>query len=778
MAKISELPLEANPDGSETVVMVKNNITRRAALGGMVGAAATPHVAAAQLARDQVVDMVDVQRIFVDLPLAEAEAATSEGQFFKLVDTASGLAEVRRRTASGSDLLYSEATSAALASPDPDKGAALVGYNIGLAGSTDGVVADLARENVSLSRFVPKGIRTDLMNGEHVGDVAAYINSALDSGENIVNPFRLAAIAEPIRIKHDGQSFSGRGTYNNEIRWLANEPALNMIELLSSRRDGGNPSQARTNQSISGALLSSAPGSSMANAIWVENGIFHSRIENLRLLNFHGEITEAAIKLDSGGGMSYPVGLAMRNVVITGINKDPLQSAAIPIGIWCESMIECEFDMVKVFNVSDAFVFGSPGNFRAVLDSSFTRCHVEIGNRRGGANNATGFRFYSGSNLNFDGCKINAGINDDGAWPSVDDQTCMEFMAHPDYHPMRNLNFWGCRFWQVTPQQRELVYVNSGAQLDRVLFDSPRVVGVTGTPGFIGIAADYDGHIEVRNENFSGLSLARPCANLAGRRSITHNAVSLDAGAVTTFDLGDDDGAAFGTPVAVSASVNLQGLHLSWCKTSATGVSKFNLWNPIGESTRDLPPARYAIRHYQPKDIRGSISIPYDPPAINTNIGANRRLRFPGVQPGDCVAVGFVATTAGGMSGVIAEAWVDVANYVTVRLFNPLVNKNFVEGLLTVFWLAPNYDTIGSQTYNSASLATLSSTGHTLAAPGASLGDFVEVSFDKDQQNVIIWGEVTDAGFATVRGFNSDPGAIDLPEGEIFVGIRKRHTRL
>jgi len=109
--------------------MVKNNVSRRAALGGMMGAAITPHVAAAaQGAFDHAVDPTEIKRIFVDLTLAEAEAATAEGQFFKLVDSTSGIATIYRRNAKGSDRLYDEATAAALASAEPGKGASLVGW--------------------------------------------------------------------------------------------------------------------------------------------------------------------------------------------------------------------------------------------------------------------------------------------------------------------------------------------------------------------------------------------------------------------------------------------------------------------------------------------------------------------------------------------------------------------------------------------------------------------------------------------------------------------------
>lgn len=98
--------------------MVKDGLTRRGALGGMVGAAAAPHVAAAQLAYDQVADMIEVQRIFIDLDLADAEAATTDGQFFKRVDSEAKTVTMYRREAVGSTELYSDATSAALAAKD------------------------------------------------------------------------------------------------------------------------------------------------------------------------------------------------------------------------------------------------------------------------------------------------------------------------------------------------------------------------------------------------------------------------------------------------------------------------------------------------------------------------------------------------------------------------------------------------------------------------------------------------------------------------------------
>ncbi len=78
-------------------------------------AQASNSATAAGLARDQAADLVLPANIFIDVPLATAEAAVANGTAFKLVDSGTGLVSVRRRTPGGSNLLYQEATTAALA---------------------------------------------------------------------------------------------------------------------------------------------------------------------------------------------------------------------------------------------------------------------------------------------------------------------------------------------------------------------------------------------------------------------------------------------------------------------------------------------------------------------------------------------------------------------------------------------------------------------------------------------------------------------------------------
>lgn len=125
MAKITLLPVADPLDGSEDVPIVQQGETRRINPADHLSYIAL----GAEIARDQAADLVLPQNIFLDVALAVAEAAVAPDIVFKLVDSATGLVDVRKRTVPGSDLLYREATAAALASTNSGKGAGQIGYS-------------------------------------------------------------------------------------------------------------------------------------------------------------------------------------------------------------------------------------------------------------------------------------------------------------------------------------------------------------------------------------------------------------------------------------------------------------------------------------------------------------------------------------------------------------------------------------------------------------------------------------------------------------------------
>lgn len=123
MSKISELPPLPDEDvtGNETLPVVKNGMTRRAALGAL----AAPVILQAETARD--VALANAGPFYQSVP--EGEAATPVGQIFLVA--MGGALSARRRIEGGSAEVFSHATTAALASA---AGADMLGLEHGKVG--------------------------------------------------------------------------------------------------------------------------------------------------------------------------------------------------------------------------------------------------------------------------------------------------------------------------------------------------------------------------------------------------------------------------------------------------------------------------------------------------------------------------------------------------------------------------------------------------------------------------------------------------------------------
>lgn len=147
MAKISTLALAGPLDGSEDVPLVQNGQARRINPADHLAYLAT----GAEMARDQAADLVDPANIFVDVALGVAEAAVADGVTFKLVNSGTGIVQVRKRQPVGSDLLYEETTTAALAAA---AGAAKVGTKMAGAGTRTRTIAEQLAERRSMLGMV------------------------------------------------------------------------------------------------------------------------------------------------------------------------------------------------------------------------------------------------------------------------------------------------------------------------------------------------------------------------------------------------------------------------------------------------------------------------------------------------------------------------------------------------------------------------------------------------------------------------------------------------
>lgn len=266
---------------------------------------------------------------------------------------------------------------------------------------------------------------------------AAAFAAALETRQNVYVPAGEYEISDTIRIKYDGQSLFGDGTYNTTLLWTGTDSSHNMIELWSGRRDLGNNGLSVTNQRLENFKLSTKTGSAVNNVLWVEAGCFHGFIEKLRFFDLRGGVAqEAIIKYDSNGGQSYCLGMTMRDVIVTGGANDSL--LPYPKGIWLESAIEAVFDHVHVYNVEEGWVFGTPvvERIRGVSNIRIIACQSEIGRRGYATDNGNALRFYQADNIVFIDCKIIAGAS----YTANTDQRPIRFSGTP-HHTIPGTSF-------------------------------------------------------------------------------------------------------------------------------------------------------------------------------------------------------------------------------------------------------------------------------------------------------------------------------------------------
>lgn len=198
MAKISALPLAGPLDGSEHIPLVQSGEARR------INAA--DHMAylalGAELARDQAADLVLAQNIFVDVDLPTAEASVAIGTTFKIVNSDTGIVEVRQRTDPGSTLLYHEATAAALAAP-------FASQNLGHNDGGVGAVAATVQWHLRLLPIDPRSY-------------GAVLDGETDDGPALRTCFAVAALSgRPIHIPA-GMTllFTDQSTFNTGIEFV------------------------------------------------------------------------------------------------------------------------------------------------------------------------------------------------------------------------------------------------------------------------------------------------------------------------------------------------------------------------------------------------------------------------------------------------------------------------------------------------------------------------------------------------------------------------------
>lgn len=196
------------------------------ALAAKQGAEAA--LTATELARDQAADLVLPENIFVDVSQATAEAAVSTGTTFKLVDSLTGIVDVRKRTAGGSDLLYRELTKSSL---NAGAGSSQIGHNSG------GYVSDLL-QYVTPEQFGAVGDAAGYHLGNPATDDTAAWAAAIATGKEVRGAPGRWYMVSGLTVETEGQKISGgtlvkkRGVTDQLIRVNAAKVNLDGLNLV------------------------------------------------------------------------------------------------------------------------------------------------------------------------------------------------------------------------------------------------------------------------------------------------------------------------------------------------------------------------------------------------------------------------------------------------------------------------------------------------------------------------------------------------------------------
>lgn len=817
---------------------------REAAIAKAEREAADAAAAQSQLSAEQAADLVLPENRFVAADLAtaigDAEAATTEGTYFLAVGVAEGEAEVRQRTASGSTWVYTELTKAKvesdlatkasltdLASTDEGKGSAMI------IDRTTGATLEEVEEKL---RFVP-GLKfvnnllwTDVLNGEYTGDLSTALASAMDSGENLRFPGKDRVTRYPIdgalKIARDGQRITSDGIVRFDF--LGQDTSANAFEMLSTRRDTASPSAVKTFQEVSGIRFTGPPTAKYKTLIWAEQGLFVPAIKRIFTESgtnkgFAGEITEAFIKIESDGGISYVNDAILEDIYISSM---PYGGAHQPCGIWLQGGIEGRANRCVVFYFTDCWRWGdeNAADFRALSNWSFVACQGEPGHPAPSLAfpNKTALRIYAGTAMNLTNCRLDPGqmapdvadssyTNNDAAIrfcraamePDIatgilNTSSGEEFAVNAgngDYEVYRNEG--GVPSAKIRNGNTRIDAVTmSGGQIS--LFGSEGyAVSVEGDPYVRNTKIDrtvqlYDirddhvyrntgtGHAQIDIGPDLPLFKANPRPGVLAAQSRDFPGTGSIASGSFATQTYLDFYTRQGTPMLASLSQDPEFCAIIPSRTSIPGKVRLDIANPSA-STRSPDPGKLNLRPFLQRELSGRVFRSVAPGTIAAGSYVAITTKMPSARAKRPVVTDFVYPNADGMQGVIAYSYCETDGE-AITVFHNLRAVSVgltLAGQLTLATPVLDFDVYTTIPFDIGSLAAGQWSSQLQTGLNVAIGDHVLAWYSGNQDRVWMHGQISAAGTArvSVKNVKTSPPA-SSPTGEICVGIFKRWTAL
>lgn len=591
----------------------------------------------------------------------------------------------------------------------------------------------------------------------------AAIQAALNTGKNVFVPGGNYSINQTIAIRIQGQQLYGKGTYTTTLTWNAVDSTKNMIEILSMRRDTGLLHLAKTGQVLSGFFLTTTNEAVMAHTIWMEDGVFHSIVEQVRIV-LPGFVAQAVIRTSTGNGYAYPVGSVFRDITITAYPN--LTGNPIPVGVWLEGMIEGLFENVKVYSTEVGWRFGAitaEASFN-VEECTFIRCQSEIGNRGNATDAGIAVEFYEGTNMNFYGCKFTAGAS----FTTFNGQRVMTFANVTD-SIWRSINFYSTFFWHINGTGPAIQFLESALFRD-VHFTNPSLNCQFGV-----ISIDPQTDVNISWENPTYISTVPKVADFRVR-GVNFPAATIASGAFQAVTLPDIQFPR-GGPFLLSYSGDLQGALLTGYRTSGPRNGTASIQN-VTDTSVGLEAGRIRWREFSEAEIKSRIVVLFDPSLLAPGASASMDVACPDAAMNDMVAVGFAAES-GGLRNMILTGYVSSPGIVTARLTNlTTVSFDFPAAELIVHVLAPKFAAYNTAAVGPLQIADGSGTTVSVSVPGIQTGDFPVASFSENIKGLIVGANVSSAGNVSVRLQNHTGSAVNLALGTLAVGIYRRYSTM
>lgn len=255
---------------------------------------------------------------------------------------------------------------------------------------------------------------------------------------------------------------------------------------------------------------------------------------------------------------------------------------------------------------------------------------------------------------------------------------------------------------------------------------------------------------------------------LGGYTAVQSNLSALVDGAGVSLNIGinSTSGVAMGDLMLPAANRSLSGMLMTAHVNSSTAVG-LRFQNETG-ATVDLDTTRFAARRVRDEEIRRvatRASVQFQATNLADGAGVAQTVTVPGAQLGDVAVAAWGATVASTM----LFAYVSAPDTVTVRIQNESGGAasavTATADLRACVLRDEAADFVNAVAYDPPSLADAAGVTTTMTVLGASVGDFVAVSFSLDLQGLLVSAEVSANDTVSVRFQNETGGAVDLGAG-------------